>query len=160
MRNQPTNQPTNMTPPQLNFIDGVLAFITERRDALTELETSIRKVQHLFGMPVTPGSVTTIEAPAPRQLTPATRTPGRPATARRATRASSDVESKISAFLDKQKRPTTFAAVVQAAGRGPGAVRKVLARMVAAKTLIQTGSRRSLVMGRPSVMSAENSEED
>ena len=143
-----------------NFVDGVLAFISERRDALTELETSISKVQHLFGMPLPVESLAAPLPPPRRLAAPARAELARRRTARTTRAGRPDVERAVSTFLDRQKRPTTMAAVVAAAKVTPAVVRPILEAMVAAGTLVRTGNRASLRLGRPAVMGSTTVEDD
>ena len=155
---------------QPGFVDGILAMIAERRDVLTELETAILKVQRVFSAPVTaalsvPPGPAAVPAPAKqlvgRVARVSKRASQRPSTASARTRPRVDrgeVTAAIDAFLDKQRRPTTMAAVVSAAGANPAIVRGILDQMVQARTLVRTGSRAGMRLGRPAVMAAETSE--
>lgn len=162
---------------QPGFVDGILAMIAERRDALTELESAILKVQRMFSAPVaaaiyvTPAEPPAVVPPAKQLVGRVARTPKR--TPARASAASvrtrpmversdetSDLEAAVLAFLSRQTTPTTFAVTVAGVRANKAAVRKVLEGLVSDGRVVRRGVRRGQRLGLPAVMAAETSEGD
>ena len=151
-----------MSSAQPSFVDGILGMIVERRDALSELEAVVVKVRDVFSRPIVPVAVASLPSTPARAALPL-RAPAPVTVAKagspRARINRDDVAARVGDFLDRQTRPTTMAAIVAHAKATPAVVRDVLDQMVAARTVVRTGTRVSLRIGRPEVM-AETSEGD
>ncbi|MEO8483088.1 MAG: hypothetical protein ABI634_12815 [Acidobacteriota bacterium] len=147
-------------------MESILAFITERRDALSELEAAIMKTQHLFAQPLgvalAPATLAPAALPAAVIEAPVRRGPGRPRTVKPAVPRQGkggrgrverpDLTPAVLAFLERQREPTTFGTLVAALQSRPALVRPCLDALVQTKQVLRTGVKNGQRIGLPGVM--------
>lgn len=160
---------------QPDALDGILAVLDERAAALQDVAGALRRAQAVFAQPFAlelgrlltagagPAPVAALPpasdpAPQPRKVTRKPReraTMAAPTAARPQSRQRSDrpaLRQAIEAYLDRVKEPATMAALVAEVGTYAQAVRTVIDALVAEGSVIRTGTRNSLRIGRPAVM--------
>lgn len=153
---------------QPSVVDSILAFIAERRDALSELEAAIMKTQHLFAQPI---GVALAPAPIPappalppasvarraRTVRPATTAPRatttvRQVSGRRPRYSVEEIQTRILDALGKQKVGIQISRLVSLVGLSQPTVQPVLVALIATGAVVRHGVNAHTRIGLPAVM--------